>query len=256
MRVIFLLFAVFSLCASVPEEYLKTFPDLRKQEKWDEIVDLGVKALSDSPTDKELIQIHGHLASSYFYLGDFEEVEHHANHCYKFACKSGDKNEQAHGLYLLSAAARSRGEFEQARIFARKGLPLAEGEMKAKVYFNLGAAEADDPDGNLEEAENAYKEARDLFECPEDQQRTSIRLGKIYLLKGDLDEAERVVEALLPLIQCDRISMHSEYLSAQIEKARGNPEEARNFAAHALEKAERLGAKKDIERLQNFLNAL
>ena len=152
--------------------------------------------------------------------------------------------------------ARARGEFSTAKAIAHLALPLSNGEMKGKVLFNLGAAEAEDPQGDLGAAEAAFKEAIELFSCELDRQRCAIRLGKIYLLRGAIGSTRSLLEEIVPQIQNERIGMHASYLAAQMEKAEGNREKAKEIAQGALESARKLGAKKDAERIEKLLETL
>ena len=162
-----------------------------------------------------------------------------------------------HGLYLLSAVARAEGDFEKAKTIALEALLLSQDELRAKVLFNLGAAEADDdPKGDLIVAQKSFEEALLLSVCLEDRQRTTIRLGKVYLLQGNIAEAKSLLGKILPEIQNKRIAMHAEYLSAQVEKALGDIEKARQMAQEALIKAAELGAAKDAERIKEFVQNL
>jgi len=231
--------------------HFQNFPSLRAEERWEQIIVSGEETLP-SATEVEALQIHGQLASSYFYQGHFEKAKRHASLCYELACKLGNGKE--HGLYLLSAVARAEGNFADAKALALEALLSSEGEMKAKVLFNLGAAEADDPHGNLESAQKSFREALDLFDCIEDRQRTAIRLGKVYLLQGKMAEAQNLLNQTISEIKSQRILMHAEYLLAQIEKALGHLKKARNVAQSALAKAEELGAAKDAERIRAFLS--
>lgn len=235
--------------------YFQDFPALQKEEKWREIVVAGEDAL-ETATNLEAVQIHGQLASSYFYQGDFEEAERHASLCYEIACELDNPDQKVHGLYLLSAVARARGDFAEAKTIALEALLFSEGKLKAKVLFNLAAAETDDPKGNLEVAQKSLEDAYHLFDCPEDRQRTAIRLGKVYLSQGKMEQAQKLLAKTIPEIQSQRILMHAEYVSAQIEKAMGHLENARNLALSALVKAEELSAAKDAERIKGFYEGL
>ena len=245
-----------SFCEPNPsvKAYFEAFPTLRSNMQWAQIIELGERALQNSPRSNDAIQIHGQLASTYFYQGNFEQADKHATLCYNIASVVGNQQGQVHGLYLLSATARAREDFAKAKSYALQALPKSEGELRAKVLFNLGATEEEDPRGNLEQARASLEEALSLFHCSEDQQRTTIRLGKIYFLTKRLDTARNLLENVLPEIQNIRIIMHAEYLLAQIEKASGNIDKARVYAMSALAKANQLGASKDAERIENFCN--
>ncbi|MBS0625319.1 MAG: hypothetical protein JSS32_04645 [Verrucomicrobia bacterium] len=238
-------------------DYFEAFPRLKKSEDWTAIVSLGQEALQENLSPQEAMQIHGQLASTFFYQGNFQETENHAAKCLTFAFEAKDLEQEIHALYLLSAAARGQENFGAAKLFAAQALKkVGAGPLRAKVLFNLGAAEADDPAGDLEKAKVSFQEAIGLYTCPEDQSRTAIRLGKVYLLQGELKKARDLVLETLSNIESERVKSHAEFLLAQIEKAEGHREEALWFARMALSRAEKLSAQKDCERIAAFLESL
>jgi len=91
--------------------YFQDFPPLQKEERWEEIIDLGESDLK-SATDP-------------FYQGDFEKAAQHTSLWYQMAIELDDSKEKTHGLYLLSALARTKGDFEKARKIALSALAEA-----------------------------------------------------------------------------------------------------------------------------------
>gem|GEM_PF-2063703 len=245
------LFTVASLWASpASDAYFEAFPDLSAKERWEQIVLMGEEALSADLSPSESAKIHGQIASSYFYLGQFRNTERHAQALLELDRQS------VHGMYLLSAAARAIGEFARAKELATEALPLSSGETRAKVCFNLGAAEMEDPQGNLVKGSEALEEALSLFSCPADRARSAIRLGKIALMQGDSSLARARLAQAEPGIASERIRMQALYLSAQIERADGNGDRAKNAAEEALGIAEKLGAKADAKRIIALVESL
>lgn len=235
--------------------FFQDFPALRSQDRWTEITATGEEALNEA-SKEEAMKIHGILASSYFYAGDYETAGSHASHCYELACELADPDQEVHGLYLLSAIARAEGDFSAAKSIAEEALEKSQGEIRAKVLFNLGAAHADDPKGDLAAAEKHLREALTHFTHMDDQHRTILRLGKIYLLLGKVEKAQELLQQAKPEIKTSRIQMHAVYLEAQIEKALGHSDLARKLIEEALAKAEKLGAAQDAKRYREFYESL
>ena len=205
------------------------------------------------PTDLQAAKIYGQLASSYFYRGEFGAAESRAKACYETAARSGLLEEQVHGMYLLSATARARGEFSAAKAIALLALPYPPEKCGQRSFSTWERPKGTILMANLNAAEAAYTEAASLFECALDRQRCAIRLGKIYLLRGEIGSARALIEQTLPEIQNQRVGIHASYLAAQVEKADGNDEKAKEIGAAALEAARRLNAQKDAERIAAFL---
>lgn len=245
---------IFFIASAYSGEFFDQFDRLKSQD-WPVVCDLGEKALQDdSLPNLEKAQIHARLASSYFYLGDYESMVRHVQECRSIALDLSSKQYLARALYLLSAYYRGNLLFEDARATISEAIELTESDiedcLKAKVFFNAGAAHADDPFGDVFQAIYYYQKAINLFgEASDDAYRTQIRMAKCWLVLKNYREAW---DRLSPLFQVDlkpRTHVHLQYISAQVNVAQGEWETALIRISHALEKAEKLQMKVDIERL-------
>lgn len=229
--------------------------DLLKPQDWPTVCDLGEKALQDEfLSDPEKAQVHARLASSYFYLGDYESMIRHIQECRSIALDISSKKYLVRSLYLLSAYYRGNLLFKEAKATISEAIGLIESDvedcLKAKVFFNAGAAHADDPCGNLFQAIDYYQKAINLLDSTSnDAYRTQIRMAKCWLVLKNYKEAW---ETLFPLFQVNlelRTYIHLQYVSAQVNVAQGEWETALTQISHALKSAEKLQMKVDIERL-------
>lgn len=135
---------------------------------------------------------------------------------------------------------------------------MAHEALAGKIYFNLGAAHADNPKGNLEKASENYLLACQCFEKVRDEEegiRTQIRLGKVYLLQKDYENTDRILAHVRFFSESPRVLMHTDYLEAQLHLERKNLEAATVVAFAGLEKAQSLGAKRDEERFYELLKS-
>ena len=261
------------------EDYFKNFESLSKLEKWDNIITQGSAALEIARNfhrHREEAKIYAQLTSTAFYMGDYTQALLYANHCHELSELFDDPSLLIRAIYLESAAHRAlAGKEEQEetqQYFYLRAVEICEEaaviysktaitnvNLKGKVYFNLGAAYADNPKGNIEKANNCYSIALDCFKhtnATDDVVRTSIRLGKIYLLQKNHLLCQQMLDEVRPLIVTERLSMHADYLEAQLKLAQNDLEAAFSIATVGLEKAKKLGAKEDELRLYQTLNLL
>ena len=86
----------------------------------------------------------------------------------------------------------------------------------------MGAAHADNPEGDLEKAAHCYATALDCFKSVntvDDIIRTSIRLGKVYLFQKKYKLSQEIINEVRPQISSERLAMHTDYLEAQLQFA-------------------------------------
>lgn len=265
--------------SNIIETYFKNFEILSKSEKWEDIIAQGAVALDvakKSNRYSDEAKISAQLTSTAFYMGNYDQALIFATRCHELAEKFEEPYLFIRALYLESAvhralAAKEKDEKAQqacyllaveicekaSSVYSKmdiKNLPL-----KGKIFFNLGAAHADNPKGCLDRAESCYIIALECFKgsnATEDVIRTSLRLGKIYLLQNQFDRCQQILNEMRPLISYERISMQADYLEAQLKFAMNDFNEALRIASTGLEKARILGAKEDELRLSSLLHKI
>jgi tetratricopeptide (TPR) repeat protein len=210
--------------------YLNSYPKLSEKEDWVSIIKLGEEALNAGKiASKKKALIHADLASTYFYLGNYATGEIHTLSSLDLSESLKCKDSLIRSLYLLSAHKRAIGNTEnkeafiEAQTLIEKALHLIDSktsvQLKGKVYFNAGAAYADDPKGNLELAVHYYSKAISCFQKShhiDSSHRSSIRLGKALLLKGDVDASIKLADDIQEQECSLKTLTHLLYLKAQI----------------------------------------
>lgn len=256
--------------------YFQKFEQLAKLEQWKEIVALGERALQYAKVTNRLqdeAKICAQLTSTSFYQGNFDQACLYASRCHELSQSFTDPSLFLRALYLESAVYRALAgkevqEDSQKNLYAKaveiseeaaslfSQYRLQEENLKGKIYFNLGAAHADNPKGDLEEAMNGYLIALDCFQkvkANEDIIRTNIRLGKVYLLQKNYQATRQIIKEMRPQLSNERLRMHLDYLEAQLNFALRETEEAIKIAQEGLALAEKLGAHEDQLRLTVLL---
>jgi tetratricopeptide (TPR) repeat protein len=247
------------------ELYFKNFETLAKSEKWNEILSQGTLALAAAEKanrPRDAAKICAQLTSTTFYLGDYPQALRYANRCHELSEEFEDPSLFLRALYLESAVYRAFGAKdahyfrlavdvgEQAvHLYSKSGID--DEPLKGKIYFNLGAAHADNPSGDLQKAASCYFTAIDCFKnsrANDDLVRTNIRLGKVHLLQKNYDLAQKVIDRIRPEITSERIAMHADYLEAQVKLATNDRETAMILIERGLARAKALSAKEDEQR--------
>lgn len=254
------------------DTYFSKVEELRQEEDWRQMVLLGELALTDKDASfSDIAKIHAQIASCYFYLGEYDLCAEHANKCHLISEYLDEPNFLIRSLYLLSAHKRTlanlsqdptekRELFGEARSLINKAIkcfdrcncPL----LRAKVLFNGGAAHSDDPNGDLKIAICWYKEAMEIFSSlgeKNDYARTAIRLGKAYLLQDRINELSDLLNQIQPDLLPQKTKVHYKYLQAQYYAHLHENQKAASIILDALEIANRLGMKVDIQRLNALL---
>lgn len=258
------------------EAYFKNFESLAKTEQWEEIISQGTMALetarkSERPQDEA--KICAQLTSTAFYLGDYPRALVYAHRCHELSERFVDSAFFVRALYLESAihrATAAKNDHEQASyaravqiaeeallVYQTKGVDNR--NLEGKVYFNLGAAHADNPKGDLVRAEDSYIKALECFkitQATDDLIRTHMRLGKIYLLQKKYDLSQKIIDEVRPQIMTERLAMHADYLEAQLKFAVNDIDTAIKIAGTGLARAKALKAKEDECRLASLLQTI
>jgi tetratricopeptide (TPR) repeat protein len=250
------------------QAYLMSVKELQQEEKWDEIISLGKRALEQSE-GKERFIILDQMVSTYFRLGDFLAAEESSEDLLALGESLEDAGLLVGSLYKFSAAVRGKAGsqeelFEKARSLANRALieyeknRLDDPILRAKVLYNAGAAECDDPKGDYKRGALMYKEALSLLakhsvEYDDYSHRLMIRLGKAYLLQGDSAASLVLLEGLEKESLEERTRMHMRYLKAQVLCSRGSYELSIEEAEKGLLTAVKLRAKADLKRFEKLL---
>ncbi len=261
-----------------PIEYFELqYPNLQKNNEWYKIIFLGKEA-AEYAEHQGLIRgvatVHANLAATYFYLGEYQQVLKHAISCQNFAFQ--DETASAISVkawYLLSAAHRAMGgeaidslsksvcyrkavEASQESLKLYNEFKLTDANLKGKIFFNLGAAHADNPEGSNQEAITCYEKAMKLYESEGNQfdyYRTALRFARAKMLENELDATAKILESLKDQKTSIRNMMHFEYLAAQYFAVLKKHDASQKSAFRALEHAKKLSAKADIKRILNFI---
>lgn len=260
-------------------EFQNKFESLAKSEQWDEIITLGTIALDAAKMANRTAdeaKICAQLTSTSFYQGNYTKALEYAVRCHELSEAFENPSLFLRALYLESAvyralASKSSDEngqqslYQKATTTAKKAADLFmeraidNRNLKGKIYFNWGAAHADNPIGDLHQAEQCYSIALECFRgegATDDVVRTYIRLGKVHLLQKDYTASQKIVADVRPLISSNRIAMHINYLEAQIQFALKEYTQAQHLAKEGLAIAELLGAKEDHARFSNLIQLI
>lgn len=261
------------------DTYFSNFEALAPAEKWDEILVQGTAALEEAKLEKrpqDEAKICAQLASTCFYKGEYNQTLSYAKRCQKVSEKFKDPTLFLRSLYLESScyralAVKNTEEQGQQTFYA---LAVETGEKAAalyhkralqnpnlhgKIYFNLGAAHADNPNGDLAKASCCYLIALECFknaQNTDDTVRIILRLGRVYLLQDNYERTQQCLDDVRPLITKERIAMHTDYLEAQLKFAQKDFAGAQKIAQTGLDRAKVLGAKEDELRLSTLLRTI
>lgn len=258
-----------SLFAYSPlDNYFQRYEALSIEGNWSQMIKEGEFVLLDLEEKKSAIAAD--LASTHFYLGNYDLACEYATIAYESSKPLVDQTLKIRACYLKSSAYRGLGgkekDLEKQRAFFEKAIELcreaisiaSEGHpLTGKIYYNLAAAYADNPNPSLEFAKQYYEEALSCFEPgSENFIRTLIRMGKIRLLQKELGAVGELIEQARSYPVSNRISLQIDYLEAQFLKEIGELDAAYRMARIALKKAEALSAKQDVFRVKELLRNL
>ncbi len=250
--------------------FTRELPSLLQEEKWEEVVLLGEKALQEELPSLEKFIILDQLISSYFRLGLFEEAKEKANSLVILGETLNQPQAVVDSFYKLSAALRGAADSEKDPLKKRelfsecyfaieKAFTICEEKcsenkaLKARVLFNRGALHCDDPIGDVRLGITYYLEAISLFKELHEvdfTQRMLIRLGKAYFLLGDFIQSRQVIEELKGETLEKRTYMHMLYLEAQVCLEEKNKKGALEIALQGKEMAISLHARHDLDRFE------
>ncbi len=261
------------------KDYFNHFDRLSKAEKWEEIISRGLVALEAAQRSRlqdDEAKIIAQLTSVSFYQGNYEQTLQFAKRCHELGENFDDPSLFIKAVYSESSIYRvlaPKEETEEKRqqsyrsaveiaqkavdLYSKKGVSNL--NLKGKIYFNLGAAHADNPLGDFEEAMRCYLIALDSFKkthAVNDVMRTSVRLGRAYLLQNQYEQCQSILDEVRPFISNERLAMHADFLEAELKLAIQDYDGSVNMAQMALERAKALGAKEDELRIRTHLEKI
>lgn len=241
-----------SLFGSYTEKFNQCF-DVLKRKDWETVIDLGEKALHEQNDPR----VHARLASCYFYLSRYDKMKEHIDLCLEQSLDDDSEELLIRSLYLLSAYYRSQEEFPEARRVIAKALSKARRldnkPLLSKVLFNAGAADSDDPQGNLEYAKVCLEEGLTLLDPnTDDAHRVLIRLGRVYLLTKCTQAATLIVSKLSEETLVPRTQVHFYTFAAKVAQAKNNHEELAKYLSLGIDLAKQLKMQRDVERLESI----
>lgn len=262
----------------VLQNYFQVFSVLCKSEDWNALVIQEERALFASRITKRVqdeAKISSNLTSTYFYLGNYSKAQIYSQRCRVLSKEFSDLKLYVRALYLESAvnraiAGKANKTQKQQELYA-KAVSIAnealevyhlqkldDQGLQGKIFFNMGAAHADNPTGDLIKASECYQKALDCFEntCPDDFARTQNRLAKVLILQKKYTQAERIIASLRNSNLSQRLTMHTELLESQFKLELGQKEAAKNLAQKGLAIAKALNAQEDANRFISLIQKI
>lgn len=263
-------------CQSRVKSFFEDIEKLQKEEKWKEIIDIGLQALQDAKNDNQKNQeasISASLTSAYFYMGEYEQALVHSKRCRELSEKFSNPQLLIKSFYLESAILRTLAPKQitekEKKWFYNEALSLAQDALKkyywhqlndlllkGKIFFNLGAAHLDNPEGKIKDAELFFTKALDFFlEAGKEDEilRTRLRLVKVMLLQQKYASAEDTLIGIRAMANSQRILMHTDYLEAQFFLKVKNMEKFFLTVRTGLSRAQCLSAKEDEQRFNDLI---
>ncbi|MDL5056077.1 tetratricopeptide repeat protein [Geitlerinema calcuttense] len=210
------------------------------------------------------------IASSWGQLGNIErsrgnceEAERLFRQSLQLRTELGDRSGMATSWLSLGDIEHLRGNLEEAKCLYHRSLQL-QTELNnrfgiATCWENLGYIES--CRGNRDEAERLFRQTLQLRTELGDRSGMATswgQLGDIERKRGNWDEAER--------LYCQHLDVETElgdrykiaeinYDLAQLWRKRGNPETAQEYYTTAQQLYQKLGAVKDLERIEREWNS-
>ncbi|CAK8162396.1 exported hypothetical protein [Candidatus Xenohaliotis californiensis] len=252
--------------------YNDLYQSLKAEEKWQSIADISHKILLDNNLDhfsKSLVL--NRLASSYFYLGDYENVLNSSMKALYHAKKSASNVSQIRSLYLLSAAHRALATkksfsnhkkkslqfINHALVLLDKQQPIQDCNffIAGKVYFNAGALYQDILQNN-KKAIWYYEQALTMFNhSSDDYYRTAIRYIRCLLESGEHNIAKIKMNQFSTNL-CTKTGIHHRILKVRVYSKLGEFDKAYKIATEALEQAKVKSMVREIDMLDILIQEI
>jgi transcriptional regulator with XRE-family HTH domain/tetratricopeptide (TPR) repeat protein len=140
--------------------------------------------------------------------------------------------------------------------------------LRYQIYINRERAEVYFAEGKYEEAEERCQEViriankincQPSISCQRSINYAQRLLADIAIQRGELDKAEDFLTRGLPEVELTKDKRRIAYYQrsfARLEKARGNSQEAREWATKALDGFNSLGMLRDAEEMRQLLDSL
>ena len=234
---------------------------------WHKHLELGTTALAESEQkgdNRTIMLLSLQLASSSFYLGDYDHSFKLAARALREGRQQQNKAVQAEALYLQSAIARAKGQPDAVSL-AEDALTILQKErmddpvLEGKVHFNLGAALSDIPPKKLNQSKQHLKQAYSLFVANKrnhDALRAGLRWTRVEYLQGHYPEALKLIKSLELWVDGPRSKMLYNYQLAKVLHRLKDWRKANHYAMEALKLAETLDASRDKARIDTLLLAI
>ncbi len=228
---------------------------------WDEAETLYNKCLE---VETELGDRSG-MATSWGQLGyianlrgNWDEAESLYNQCLEVETELGDRSGIAATWGVLGDVERMRCNFEAAENYKRQSFQLRQelGDRSGMAMSLCAWGEIKHLRKDFEAAEDLYLRSLEIRKTLGDKSGVAIVqgcLGANKVSQNKLDEAEELlIEAL---VRMESLGMsfeiaEAQYAFARLERKRGNPALAQHHYTTAVDIFTRLGAAKELERIQ------
>lgn len=236
---------------------------LKRQGCWKSHIYWGELAIqeilgSDNIERQQLLVLK--LASSYFYLGDYDSFQKVVLYAETLIVPEKHWKAQVEILYLSSALARVRKQkdavflVEQALLVLDKQTENTD-FLRAKVLYNLGGALTDGVDTDYGRAVKVLKQAEHLFRKMGDQydlNRAVIRVARVLYLQGHYSRALAELNTIHGQLESPRGRMLYFQQRAKVLMAMKNWKEADRDAKRGFDLALVLSAEKDQKRIREI----
>ena len=240
---------------------------LKQHGCWRRHLELGDAALrqADGVRDARPVMLLSlQMASSSFYLGDYDHSLKLAKSALQAALQQKDSAAETEALYLQSAIARAKGEAaavtlaEQSLSVFHKSM-LDDQVLEGKVYFNLGAALSDTYPQQLDKSKEYLQQAYLLFVANKrnnDALRAGVRWARVEYLQEHYDEALKLLRSFTYWVEGPRLKMLYDFQLAKVLHRLQRWQEADALVQSALNLANELDARRDKERIEVLLAAI
>lgn len=248
---------------ALPPWMLGSGESLKRLGCWRSHIYWGRKALTAAEKDKNTDWQRSLLlsmASSYFYLGDYDQCLELANRAEVLSDSKVHWRQRVEALYMRSAVARVKQQNHSVSL-AEQALDMLDQHrehttfLKGKVLYNLGAALTDGATIDLERASKVLTEAEKIFRKESsryDLVRTVIRLARVEYLKGHYESALTTLNSMQYKLGTPRSRMLFYQQRARVLQALKHWDRAGMDIERARDLAQILGAKADMERISQL----